>query len=165
MSMTLAFAALLDYSDHERRKWHDWIAADPKRMSIAVQPGSRFPTAAELLDHVFLVERRHLCRLEGGIPPEETGVPPGDLDRLFEYAELVRADLRRYVSDLTDAAADGLISFQAIGLGSVTMSRRRLVTHIFLHETRHLAQLALAARTAGIAPPGEHDLFFFNSEF
>ena len=165
MSMTLPFAALLDYSDHERRKWHDWIADDPKRMTIALQPGGRFPTAAELLDHVFLVERRHLCRLEGGTPPEETGVPLGDSERLFEYADLVRADLRRYVSDLTDVTADGLISFNAIGLGQVTMSRRRLVTHIFLHEVRHLAQLALAARTAGIEPPGQHDLFFYNAEF
>ena len=65
------------------------------------------------------------------------------------------------MSDLTDVTADGLMTFDAIGLGTVTMSRRRLVTHIFLHEIRHLAQLALAARTAGIEPPGKHDLFFF----
>ena len=161
MSMTVPFASLLDYSDHERAKWREWIAADPSRIAIVLQPGGRFPTAADLLDHVFFVERRHLCRLEGGTPPEETGVPKGDWGRLFEYADLVRADLRRYVSDLTDATADGLISFNAIGLGPVSMSRRRLVMHIFLHEIRHLAQLALAARTAGIEPPGKHDLFYF----
>ena len=161
MSITIAFEPLLGYSDHERRKWRDWIAADPTRMSIVMQTGNRFPTAAELLDHVFLVERRHLCRLQGSTLPEESGVPLGD-PRLFEYGDLVRADFRGYVSDLTDATADGLISFDAIGIGPVTMSRRRLVTHVLLHEIRHLAQLALAARMAGIAPPGKHDLFFFD---
>ena len=73
----------------------------------------------------------------------------------------MRADFRRYVSDLTDVTADGLITFNAIGLGPVTMSRRRLLTHVFLHEIRHFAQLALAARMAGIEPPGKHDLFYF----
>jgi uncharacterized damage-inducible protein DinB len=161
MSVTVSFAPLLDYSDYERGKWRDWIAADPKRMAIVLQPGGRFPTAADLLDHVFLVERRHLCRLEGATPPESSGVPSGDWQRLFEYADLVRADLRSYVSQLTDVTANGQIGWNAIGLGPITMSRRRLLTHVFLHEVRHLAQLALAARTAGIEPPGSHDLFAF----
>lgn len=161
MSMTIRFEALLAYSDYERQKWREWIAADPKRMAIVLQPGNRFPTAAELLDHIFFVERRHLCRLQGSALPEETGVPLGDWKRLFEYADLVRADFRRYVSDLTDVTADGVMTFTPVGLGPVTMSRRRLVTHVFLHEVRHFAQLALAARTAGLDPPGNHDLFLF----
>ena len=45
---------------------------------------------------------------------------------------------------------------------SSRMPRRKLAVHILLHEIRHLAQLALAARMAGHAPPGEHDLFYFN---
>ena len=161
MSVTIEFPQLLAYSDYERQKWRDWIAADPTRLSIVLQPGGRFPTAAELLDHIFLVERRHLCRLQGSTPPEETGVPLGDWPRLFEYADLVRADFRRYVSDLTNIVADGTLTWNAIGIGPVTLSRRRLVTHVFLHEVRHLAQLAGAARAAGIAPPGNHDLFLF----
>jgi uncharacterized damage-inducible protein DinB len=158
--VTIDVERLLDYSDYERAKWREWISADPRRMTIVLQPGGRFPTAAELLDHVFFVERRHLCRLEGATPPESSGVPLGDWARLFEYADLVRADFRHYVSELTDAGADEPLTFDAIGLGPVTMSRRKLLTHVLLHEIRHLAQLALAARTAGIEPPGKHDLFY-----
>ena len=40
------------------------------------------------------------------------------------------------------------------------MPRRKLVVHIVLHEVRHFAQLALAARMAGHPPPGEHDYFY-----
>jgi uncharacterized damage-inducible protein DinB len=161
VSVTIEFPRLLAYSDYERQKWRDWIAADPTRLSIVLQPGGRFPTAAELLDHIFFVERRHLSRLQGSTPPEESGVPLGNWQRLFEYADLVRADFRGYVSDLTDVIANGTITWNAIGIGPVTLSRRRLVTHVFLHEVRHLAQLAQAARAAGIAPPGNHDLFLF----
>jgi len=160
MSVTIDFERLVDYSDYERAKWREWIAADPRRMTIVLQPGGRFPTAAELLDHEFFVERRHLCRRQGATPPESSGVPLGDWARLFEYADLVRADFRHYVSELTDTVADGSLTFDAIGLGPVTMSRRKLLTHVLLHEVRHLAQLALAARTAGIEPPGKHDLFY-----
>ena len=161
MSVGVGLEQLLDYSDHERRKWRDWVAADPKRLDIAVQPGARFPTAGALLDHVFFVERRHLSRLEGAALPEQTGIPPGDWKRLFEYGDLVRADLRKYISDIDDRTGSETMTFVPMGGGTVTMTRRRLLTHVVLHEVRHLAQLALAARTAGVEPPGEHDLFFF----
>jgi hypothetical protein len=32
---------------------------------------------------------------------------------------------------------------------------------VLLHETRHLAQVAYAARLAGDEPPGRHDIVFF----
>jgi uncharacterized damage-inducible protein DinB len=160
MSLTVAYDQLLDYSDHDRRKWRDWIAADSGRLDIAVQPGGRFPTVGALLDHVFLVERRHLCRLEGGTPPEATGIPPGDWERLFEYADLVRADLRRYASDVDDATGSETITWRYLDR-EYSMTRRKLLVHIVLHEIRHLAQVALAARAASVAPPGEHDLIYF----
>ena len=161
MSLSVSFDQLLDYSDHERRKWRDWIAADPARLDLEVQRGARFPTVGVLLDHIFFVERRHLARLEGGALPDTTGIQHGDWERLFEYADLVRADLRRYTRDIDDTIGSEVLSFVALGGIPVSMTRRRLLTHVVLHEIRHFAQIALAARTAGIEPPGEHDLFYF----
>ena len=161
MSVSIAFEQLLDYSDHERHKWREWVAADPQRLDLQLQPpGSRFPTVGVLLDHMFLVERRHLSRLEGATPPDATGISAGDWKRLFDYADLVRADLRRYVADLDDTIGSTTITWTFSG-DTYAMSRRRLLTHILLHEMRHLAQIALAARTAGIEPPGRHDLIYF----
>lgn len=163
MSLTLPLEGLIAYSDHERAKWRDWIAADPSRLRIAFQPGGRFPDIGSMLDHVFLVERRHLSRLEGAAPPDATGVAAGDWVALFDYAELVRADLRAYVS--TAEEESGGESIVIAGLrsapGTIAMSRRRLATHIVLHEIRHLAQIAYAARLAGHEPPGQHDIFYF----
>ena len=160
MSVTVALEELLDYSDFERNKWREWLAADPARLQIPIQPGGRFPTAGALLDHVFLVERRHLARLEGGTPPEATGLAPTDWKGLFDYAALVRADFRRFLADLEPQAGSSTLTFTPQGSGPVTMTRRKLLTHAVLHEIRHLAQLALAARVAGHEPPGSHDLFY-----
>ena len=158
--ITAGLAELLSYSDHERAKWRTWLEADPSRLALPVQDGGRFPNIGSLLDHMFLVERRHLARMEGATPPESTGVAAGDVKALFDYGELVRADFTRFVSTLDDATAAQRFTF-TIPTGPQTMSRRKLATHVVLHEVRHLAQIALAARAAGVAPPGDHDLFFF----
>jgi uncharacterized damage-inducible protein DinB len=160
VSLAIGLDELLAYSDYERGKWRAWVASDPGRMQLPFQAAGRFPTVASLLDHIFLVERRHLARLEGGTPPESTGVAAGDWDALFDYGDLVRADLRRYVADLDDASATEPVTV-ALKSGTYIMSRRKLLVHLVVHETRHLAQLAYAARAAGLEPPGSHDLFYF----
>ncbi len=71
----------------------------------------------------------------------------------------MRADFRRFVTSLDDAAA-AQRSDVYVPAGTFTMTRRKLATHVVLHEVRHLAQVAHAARAAGVEPPGEHDLIF-----
>jgi uncharacterized damage-inducible protein DinB len=158
---------LAAYSDHERLKWRAWVEQDPSRLAIPFQHGARFPTTWSVFDHIFLVERRHLARLEGSTPPDTTGCAPGDWQTLFDYADLVRADYRQYVEEMDPTEAAATITFSIPG-GAVfpngatfSMTRRKLALHILVHEVRHLAQVAHAARTAGVAPPGEHDVFFF----
>jgi len=160
MSVPVEFNRLMDYVQHERGKWKAWLEADPSRLRLPFQPGGRFPTINSLMDHVFFVERRHLSRLQGAPLPEKTGVPEGDIDGLFEYADRAHADLRRYAAGLTDAQADEVMTF-SIPNGPVSIARGALALHALLHEVRHLAQLAYAARMAGIDPPGQHDYFAF----
>jgi uncharacterized damage-inducible protein DinB len=160
MSISVRVDELLDYADHERAKWREWLDADRARMQITFQPGGRFPTIASLLDHLFLAERRILARLQGATPPDVTGIEPGDSKALFEYAGLVRADLRRYIADLDDEDSAGTVTFSG-PKRTLTMTRRKLLVHIVLHEVRHLAQVAYAVRVAGIEPPGAHDFFYF----
>ena len=159
MTVTVDLAELLHYSDHERAKWREWIAADPSRLSIPFQDGGRFPTVGSLLDHIFFAERRLLSRMQGATPPDATGVPAGDWKALFEYAGLVRADFRSAVADLPEADARQNMTVTTLS-GPRTMTKRWLATTIVLHEIRHLAQMAYAARRAGHGPPGEHDLFY-----
>jgi uncharacterized damage-inducible protein DinB len=158
--VSIGLLELVAYSEHERGKWKAWIAEDPSRLALPVQPGGRFPTINSVLDHLFLVERRHLARLEGATPPDTTGCATGDWEALFDYASFVRADYRKYIEDLDAEEAARPMTFSLPSGPAMTVTRRKLVLHILLHETRHLAQIALAARMAGVPPPGEHDLLF-----
>ncbi len=160
MSLDFSMDELLEYLDYERGKWKAWIAADPARLALTFQPGGRFATVWALLDHTFLVERRHLSRMQGAVPPDATGTVTGDWQALFEYADLVRADLREYLAEMTGAEGLGTVTF-TLPTGPLTITRRRLALHVVLHEARHLAQLAYAARLAGHEPPGAHDYLFF----
>jgi len=152
---------LIAYSDHERAKWKTWLAADPAtRLAIPFQSGARFPTVGSLLNHVFWVEERHLARLEGNLVPETAGAPEHDLDALFEYADRVRATLSQFVATADTRRINEPITFSLRGGPLMKVLRRKLATHILLHEIRHFAQLAYAVRIAGHEPPGEHDYFF-----
>lgn len=160
MSVAVALDDLLGYTNAERAKWRAWVSEDPSRLAISFQPGGRFPTLGSLFDHVFLVERRHLSRLQGATPPADSGVADGSPEALFEYADLVRADFRAFVTHLNDAEAAAPLSV-VVQSGSYEMTKLTLTTHILLHEIRHLAQIAHAARSAGHEPPGRHDYFYF----
>ena len=153
MTITAGLPELLAYCDHERAKWQAWVEADPSRLSLPFQDGARFPTIGSVLDHVFLVERRHLSRLEGATPPESTGVPTGQGQGggSTSVRNLVRADFRPLRHPLSMTPAAGSPFPFTIPAGPVTMSRRRLATHVVLHEVRHLAQIAHNAGSPGVA--------------
>mgnify|MGYP003580162578 CR=1 FL=1 len=159
MSAAVEFRELLDYSDHERRKWGEWVDTDRHRMDIAFQAGGSFATVGSLFDHIFLVEVRHSYRLQGKELPTESGLEPHDIDALFAYAELGREGVRQFlttvgIDDLNQARDDKVAS------GVYRMSPRKLLFHMVLHEVRHWAQIAVAVRMAGFSPPGDHDLFY-----
>jgi uncharacterized damage-inducible protein DinB len=157
--ISLAFDELLRYTNAERDKWRTWFAAHPGAMEVAVQPGGRLPTVGRLIDHIFLVERRHLQRLTGMPLVESTGLTGNNAPPLFDYGSSVRRELEQFVADLDSDVADEMRAFD-VRDRRWPMSSRKLLFHILLHEIRHWAQVALAVRLAGLEPPGDHDLFY-----
>lgn len=157
--ITLTLDELLAYTDEERGKWREWLAAHPEALDLRLQPDGRFATVGALLDHIFLVEARHLARLERQAVPDASGMNPADLVGLFRYAAGVRLALRYYLTTLSTEDASTPRAF-VVQSGTFQMTPRKLLLHIGLHETRHWAQIALGVRQAGLAPPGNHDLFY-----
>ena len=157
--ITLSLDELLAYTDEERGKWRKWFAAHPAAMDVRLQPSGRFATVAALVDHIFLVETRHLARLQQHPVPEASGVRTGDIDALFAYAARTRDALRDYTKKLDDVDAAKPREF-TVQSGTVRMTPRKLLLHICLHEVRHWAQISLGIRQAGVDPPGNHDLFY-----
>ena len=140
MSIAIAFEGLLDYSDHERRKWRTWVATDPPRLDIAVQPGGRLP------DHRGAA-RPHLLRRAAPslsprrrTPQDATGIPHGDGAPVRLRGPRARQTFgaRRRMWMTRSAAACGWSTW-----AGATISTATTVTHIVLHEIRHMAQGAL----------------------
>ena len=159
MSLTLSIDELLRYSAEERDKWRRWLQANPAAIDAPMQTGGRFPTVGKLIDHIFLVERRHLQRLRGQTLAQATGLTGNNAPPLFDYGASVRRELEQFIRSLEEHEAMRSASIE-VRDRQWPMTPRKLLFHILVHEIRHWAQIALAVRLAGFAPPGDHDLFF-----
>jgi hypothetical protein len=61
--MNISFVELLRYTQEERDKWRGYFTNHPEAMELSAA-GWRTPfDRRALIDHIFLVERRHLQRL------------------------------------------------------------------------------------------------------
>lgn len=157
--LALTFEELLRYTQEEREKWRAWLQRHPEAMEIPVQPGGRHATVGKLIDHIFLVERRHLQRLTESPVSPQTGLTGNNAPPLFGYGASVRRELEQYAADLDEEAADQIRVFE-LREETLRISSRKLLVHILVHEIRHWAQIALAVRLAGLAPPGQHDILY-----
>ncbi len=149
--MVLTFEELLAYVDEERAKWDAWFRGHPREAATAAWP---------LLDHLFVTELRHTQRIRVEYPlPESTGVAPGDWDALWQWSVVTRRKMLGVYRGLDEARAAGAILVPLMGeMCSVTP--RKLLFHVLIHETRHWAQVASVLRAAGFEPPGRHDFVF-----
>jgi len=156
--LSLSYDEFLRYSAEERDKWRQFFGTNPSAMELPL-PSPRFSTIGKLIDHIFLVERRHLQRLRGEALSDRTGLTGNNAPPLFDYGASVRRELEQYVGDLDEDVASQVRTFE-VREQQWPMSARKLLFHILVHETRHWAQIALAVRAAGFEPPGDHDLFY-----
>lgn len=162
MTPTITLDELLGWTSEERAKWRPWLKKHSGALDVPVQPGGRFPTVASLIDHIFLVEVRHIMRLQGQDLPAESGIAAGDIDGLFTYAARGREAVHRYVPSLNPGDLNRPRDV-VVASGTYPLSPRKLLFHMVLHEVRHWAQIAAAVRMAGFTPPGDHDLFYSKS--
>ena len=161
MSLAMDIDELLGYTNGERAKWEKWFAAQPPAAFEApVQRDGRFPTVWRLMDHIFLVEKRHTQRLKRESPiAQQSGVADADVPALFAFGRAAREELAQFIHATPDAEMIRQREFQFRDSSGV-LTPRKLAFHILFHETRHWAQIATALRNAGFVPPGDHDLIF-----
>ena len=157
--LSMSLPELIRYTTAEREKWRLWFSQHPTAIDAVVQPGGRLPTVGKTIDHIFLAERRFLQRLTATPLSQSTGLTGTNAAPLFDYGASVRRELEQFVNDLDPDVADDVRSFEILER-TWTLTPRKMLFHIVLHEIRHWAQIALAVRLAGFEPPGEHDLLF-----
>jgi uncharacterized damage-inducible protein DinB len=159
MPLHISIEELLRYSSEEHEKWRRWLVANPAAIDASVQPGGRFPTVGKLIDHIFIVERRHLQRLRGQPLSDVTGLTGNNAPPLFDYGASVRRELEQFIREIGDEEADEVRNID-VRDRQWPMTPRKLLFHILVHEVRHWAQIGLAVRLGGFEPPGDHDLLY-----
>lgn len=152
---------LIDYTDWEREKWRDWLRRhgdDVLKTSVGEHGDGRFKTVGDCIKHIFSAEKRYIERLSGRPLTETAAMPSGNIDALFEFGERSRRELRRFLKDFPAEAWDSPQEFKLMN-SSLTVTPRKILIHVVLHEIRHWAQIATLFRLHGLT--GEfHDFLF-----
>lgn len=161
MHLALTINELLGYTQGERDKWEQWFQTRPPAVYDApLQREGNFNDVWRLMEHIFVVEKRHIQRLKQESPlTEQAGAARGDIEALFGFGHAARQELTRFIGSATEADLGRIIELRFLDQ-RFTFTARKLIFHMQFHEIRHWAQIATAVRNAGYPPSGYHDLLF-----
>jgi uncharacterized damage-inducible protein DinB len=159
--LTISLTDLIAYTDWERHQWREWLSGRGDRvLEIAAGPhgDGRFQKLGDLLRHIFSAEKRYVDRLSARPVTDTSSLPSDNLDALFQFAERSRKDLNDLLATFPATAWDTPQELKLMN-SSLTVTSRKIIVHVLLHEIRHWAQVATLLRLNGLAPEF-HDFLF-----
>ena len=149
---SLSVNDLIEYTDWERQKWYDWLRQQGDQV-LAISAGphgdNRFQSVGDLVRHIFSAEKRYVDRLSGRPLTETASIPAGNIEALFEFSQQSRKDLKEFVATYPAEAWDTTQEVKIMTY-SLTITPRKIVTHILMHEIRHWAQISTLLRLNGL---------------
>lgn len=108
--------------------------------------------------HIFAVEQRYAQRLlDQEVTPWE-GFPQTSIEDVFELGDNARAQLVDFLTSAPESELDRVLTFQTLTAGTVTASKHKIASNVFLHGIRHWGQVATVLRQNGFAEQWSHDL-------
>lgn len=161
MGTSLNVTDLIDYTEWERKRWHDWVrqhGAEVLKISAGPNGDGRFTTVGDLVKHMFSAEKRYIDRLSGRPLTEPTSIPTDDVEALFGFGQQSRKDLKEFVETFPAQQWDVPQDHKLMN-NVLTATPRKIVTHILLHEIRHWAQIATLFRLNNLVDDF-HDFLF-----
>lgn len=166
--MHLTIDEMLAYTDEERAKWERWFSDHGSDALKIALPLDVHPTIGALILHCFWAELFYALWMRGEMLTEERvmreneALEAGGADSIFAFGRSARKAMREFTTAATEG--DWARTHEVEGRGlRIEGPARKLIAHILIHEIRHFAQIALAVRQNGLAPPGDHDLLFSES--
>jgi len=157
----LRYQTLLEYTSAEHHRWHDWFAERPNAWAVPFATG-RMATIGGVVAHIFAVEQRYAQRLlDLDVTPWED-FRQTSMDDVFELGDNARAQLVDFLTSATESELDRVLTFQTLTAGTVTASKHKIASNIFLHGIRHWGQVATVLRQRGFADQWAHDMLLSN---
>lgn len=153
----LSYRTLLELTSTEHHRWHDWFVDRPKAWAVPFATG-RMATIGGVVLHIFAVEQRYAQRLQDqDVTPWES-FRQTSIEDVFELGDNARAQLIDFLTSAPESELDRELTFQTLTAGTVTASKHKIASNIFLHGIRHWGQVATVLRQQGFSEQWSHDL-------
>jgi uncharacterized damage-inducible protein DinB len=152
----LSYNTLLELTSTEHHRWRDWFVEHPKAWAVPFATG-RMATIGGVVLHIFGVELRYAQRLrdEEVTPWEE--FRQTSIEEVFELGDHARGQLVHFLTTVPERELAKVLTFQTLTAGTVTASKYKIASNIFLHDIRHWGQIATVLRQNGFSDQWPHD--------
>src|SRR2546423_7720907 len=115
-------------------------------------------TVGGVVHHVFAVELRYTQRLRDQRVSEWDEFRESSLEEIFALGDNARAQLVEFFTSAGESDLDKILTFKTLTAGTVTASKHKIASNMFLHDIRHWAQIATVLRQNGFADQWPHDM-------
>ena len=149
--MDLSLNHLLDYTEWQRKKWHDSLrnyGEQVLRISAGLNGDGRFEVIGDLIRHIFSAEKRYVERLTGRPLTDMASIPNDNIQTLFEFGHQSRKELKQLLETFPAAQWEISHEFKILNF-VVNATPKKVVTHVVVHEIRHWAQIGTLLRLNG----------------
>ncbi|HXN75305.1 MAG TPA: DinB family protein [Gemmatimonadaceae bacterium] len=153
----LTYKALLEVTSKEHHRWRDWFVEHPKAWAVPFATG-RMATIGGVVLHIFGVELRYAQRLLDQEVTSWEELRQTSIDEVFELGDNARGQLVHFLTTAPEKELDRILTFQTLTAGTVSASKYKIASNIFLHDIRHWGQIATVLRQKGFADQWPHDM-------
>lgn len=160
--MQIHFSELMEFTEWERGLWRERLGVNGGAalgIGVGANGDGEIKTVGDLVLHIFTAEKHHVDRLSGRALTGVSRISRGDVEELFAFGRRSRQDLATFVASEPSEDWDVPREFHIVDEKFVTVTPRKFVTHILLHEMRHWAQVATYLRQNGLGG-GSPDFLF-----
>lgn len=153
----LSYKVLLEVTSTEHHRWRDWFVEHPKAWAVPFATG-RMATIGGVVLHIFGVELRYAQRLLDQEVTSWEEFRQTSIDEVFELGDNARGQLVHFLTTAPEKELDRVLTFQTLTAGTVSASKHKIASNIFLHNIRHWGQIATVLRQNGFADQWPHDM-------
>jgi len=159
----LTYKVLLEVTSTEHHRWRDWFVEHPKAWVVPFATG-RMATIGGLVLHIFGVELRYAQRLLDQEVTAWEEFRQTSVDEVFELGDNARGQLVHFLTTAPEKELDRILTFQTLTAGTISASKYKIASNIFLHDIRHWGQIATVLRQNGFVDQWPHDMLLSDIE-
>ena len=153
----LSYKVLLEVTSTEHHRWRDWFLEHPKAWAVPFATG-RMATIGGLVLHIFGVELRYAQRLLDQEVTAWEEFRQTSIDEVFELGDNARGQLVHFLTTAPEKELDRVLTFQTLTAGTISATKYKIASNIFLHDIRHWGQIATVLRQNGFVDQWPHDM-------